>query len=130
MITSLRKSIRRIWVKDQGNSMVEAIVGTFLLSVALMSVGSVVVSVATQQRVSDILTQATNLAGQKVEEMHHLGYQSIQTAEEDFGEIDQFISYKRVTTVVPNASDTIKTIRVSVHHLGGQQVTLDTLIAR
>ncbi len=124
--------IRKLsWRKnEEGYSLVESVIATFLLTIALLSAASVLVAVTAQQRLSEIFTTATNLGEEKIETLRNDNYLQVAFEEEDYGEIVDHISFKRRVLVTPNAGDTLKTIEVIVTHMGGQQITLQTMIAR
>ncbi len=126
----MRRLLKKAFRKDEGFSLIEAMVGAALLTIGLLSAGSVLIAVAGQQKLSTVYTSATNLAEEKIEHIRNQRYVEIDGDNEDFGEMTNFVSYKRDTVVTPNGDDTLKTVEVTVVHLNGQTVKLQTLIAR
>lgn len=129
-MNKLRKYMKLSVKNKDGFSLVESIVATFLLTVGLLSAASVLITVAGHQKLANIFTTATNLAEEKMENLRNTNYLNIDTEDEDFGEILNNTTFSREVIVTPNAGDTLKTIEVTVVHMGGQKVVLQTLIAR
>ncbi len=130
---SLKRRINRHFRQgksQEGFSIVEAMVSVFILTVGLMAAASVLVSVAGSEKLSSVLTTATNLSQEKLEKVRHKSYTDVDDETEDFGGISKFPSFKRDVNVVSNLEDTMKTVEVVTTHLGGQSVTLVTLIRR
>jgi Tfp pilus assembly protein PilV len=130
---SLRRFIKKPnldWESQEGFSLVEAIVSVFILTVGLMAAASVLVSVAGSEKLSSVLTTATNLSQEKLEKIRHQAYTDVKSDSEDFGQIQKYPSFKRDVNVTKNADDTMKTVEVITTHLGGQSVRLVTLIRR
>lgn len=126
----MRRLMQKGFRKDEGFSLIEALVGVALLTIGLLSAGSVLIAVAGQQKLSTIYTTATNLAEDRIESLRHQTYEDIDDDSEDFGAMSEYVSFKRETVVTANAEDTLKTVEVTVTHLNGQTVKLQTLIAR
>ncbi len=126
----MRRLMKKAFRKEEGFSLIEAMVGTALLTIGLLSAGSVLIAVAGQQKLSGVYTTATNLAEEKIEFTRHEKYLDIDDDSQDFGGINDYVSYKRDMVVTPNGDNTLKTVEVTVTHLNGQTVKLQTLIAR
>jgi type IV pilus modification protein PilV len=123
-------SIQKIRSREEGFSLIESVVAIFLLAVGLLSAASVLVTASKHQKISSVFTTATNLSEEMIETMRHQKYVDMAAGIEDFGEITDNITFRREVVVTPNAEDTMKTVEVTVRHLGGQAVLLQTLIAR
>lgn len=132
----MKKNIKKLIKKVRGSgcsegfSLVEAVTAVFLLSIGLLSAGAVLISVSGHQRISQVITQETNLAQETIEALRNDDYTDLAGSTENYGEITSAIAFKREVTVTPNGDDTLKTIEVVVTHLGGQRVRLVTYIAR
>lgn len=129
-MNKLRRHLRFAVTRQEGFSVVESAVAIFLLTVGLLSTATVLTTVAGNQKVSLHFTTATTLAEEKIEALRHVHYDEVETSSEDFGEITDHISFRREVMVTPNAADTLKTLEVTVRHLGGQYVDFVTMIAR
>ena len=127
---NLRKWIIGCVRRQDGFSLVESAVGVFVLTAGLLSAASVLVTMASHQKLSAVFTSATHLAEQKIELLRNTKFKEIESETEEYGEITDHFSYFRSTQVTPNAGDTMKTVEVMVRHMGGQEVTFQTLIAR
>lgn len=116
--------------RNEGFSMVESVVGILLVTVGLVTTSSVLVTVAVHQKISDILTTATNIAEEELENLRNMPFSQIVTSEKDYGEITDHITFKKEVIVTPNGDDSLRTVEVTITHLGGQCVKFHTLIAR
>lgn len=129
-INRIIQNIRSKALRNEGFSLVESVVGILLVTVGLVSTSSVLVTVAVHQKISDILTTATNLAEEEIEELKNTSYTNIESSEWDFGTMSEYITFKKNLVVTPNGDDSLRTVEVTVTHLGGQSVKFQTLIAR
>ena len=112
------------------SSLAESVCAVFLLTLGLLSAASVLGAVAVHQRLTYILTSATTLAEEEVETLRKTKYTDMISETENFGAIPDNLAYQRVVVITPNATDTMKTVEVTVSHLGGQRVKLQTYIGR
>ncbi len=115
---------------QKGFTLIEVLVSMFLLTVGVLAASSTLIAVFKGQRYSASLMSATNLAQSRMETVKSTSYDGIASGTEAFGSITGFETFRRVTTVTPNADDTLKTVTVTVVSQKGQSITLETLIAR
>lgn len=113
-----------------GFTLTEVLMATFMLTVGLLATTSTMIAVYHRQTLSGSVMSATNLAQTKIEDLKSGTYDAVASTTEDFGSIADHAKYRRVTTVTPNADDTLKDVRVVVQAASGTQVELSSLIAR
>ncbi len=116
--------------KVGGFTLTEVVVSMFLLTVGILAASSTLMAVYNGQRYSASLMMATQLANSHMESIKSMSYSEIETTNERFGEISGYETFSRSTTVTPNAEDTLKTVVVQVSADVGQDITLETLVAR
>lgn len=124
------KRLRKWLSNEDGFTLTEIVVSTFLITIGLVSVAAVLSTAANRQNFSQGLTTATNLATSKLEEIKTVPYDLLTSGEEGFGTIENFISYKRELYVTPNGDDTLKVVKVVVTNAVGQQVAIETVVVR
>ena len=124
------KKQRPIWRNEDGFSLTEIVVSTFLVAIGLVSAASVLVAAANRQNLSQGLTSATNLCTATLEGFREKTYDEINSSTEGFGEITNYPAYKREVIVTPNADDTLKVVEVRVANGIGQHVSLETVVSR
>ncbi|MDP8223361.1 MAG: hypothetical protein P9L99_08385 [Candidatus Lernaella stagnicola] len=115
---------------EGGFTLAELVVGTFLVTVGLLSLAAVMSTVANRQEFSVQMTSMTNLASTKLESIKDVLYDDIESSEEGFGSIADFPAYKREVVVTPNEEDTLKVVEVKIYAAKGQQISIQTVIAR
>ena len=116
--------------KIAGFTLTEVVVSLFLLSVGILAATSTLMAVFKGQRYSASLMAATQLAQSHMESIKSMTYSQVSSTSEAYGEISGYETFSRITTVTPNADDTLKTVVVQVTSDEGQSITLETLVAR
>ena len=116
--------------KVGGFTLTEVVVSLFLLTVGILAATSTLMAVFKGQRYSASLMMATQLAQSHMEDIKSMSYSEIDSTNEAFGDISGYETFSCITTVTPNGDDTLKTVIVQVSADGGQDITLETLIAR
>lgn len=116
--------------KQEGFTLTEVMVSVFLLTVGLFSAGSTMLAVHRSHQLSGTLMTATNLAQSRMEDLKAATYDAVAGLTENYGEITDHPSYRRVTTVTPNADDTLKSVTVTVVDSTGASIELQSLMAR
>jgi len=124
------KQFRAILRGEEGFSLTELVVATFLVTLGLISVAAVMTTVAKRQEISQGLTTATNLCTTMLEEVKGMPYDNVASSEEGFGDIEQYPTYKREVIVTPNDADDLKVVQVKVTNANGQNVTIETVVVR
>ena len=112
-ILGLRKS-------NKGLTLVEVLVGSFVLTVSLLGMARLTAGVMKGNHLSNKVTTATTLAQEKMEDMVRLGYASTPVADttttENYNSIPSYPIFKRVTsTTVDNPGQKMKTVTVTVY---------------
>jgi prepilin-type N-terminal cleavage/methylation domain-containing protein len=113
-----------------GFSLIEVTVAIMVLSIGLLGLVGVLATVAHRQDFGQTVSIMTTLANTQLEQEKLLAYDSLVSITENFGSITDFPTYKRVTTVTPNAGDTLRTVVVLVTDHNGFQVSAQTMIAQ
>lgn len=116
--------------RRSGFTLTEVLMATFMLTVGLLATTSTMVAVYHRQSLSGSVMTATNLAQSKLEDIKSSKYDDVVSQTEDYGTISGNAKFRRVTTVTPNADNTLKDVRVLVRTASGPPVELNSLIAR
>ena len=124
------KNQRPIWRQEDGFSITEVVVSTFLVAIGLIAVAAVLVAAANRQNLSQGVTTATNLCTTALERVRLEAYDSVESSTEGFGDITDYPNYKRETIVTPNTEDTLKVVEVKVTNSLGQVVSIETVVVR
>jgi Tfp pilus assembly protein PilV len=121
---------------ESGFTLISVLIGTIVLSIGLLGAARLVVTVFNSNTFSQHLTTATTLAQEKIAVVQRLGYANADTAAgtEQYGTIDNYGAYQRVTSVSPNTPAAgIKAVTVTVSwrsRAHTHAVTLPTLFAQ
>ena len=111
--------------KDSGFTMIELLIAMGILSVALLSLGSMVYSVMNSTSLSKGMTVATTLMQDKMEGMKNTVVSSLTTGN-DTVQLGN-INYLRQWTVFPSANTRTITVTVNWTDRGPHNVTTTTL---
>lgn len=104
--------------RDDGFTLVEAMIGVVILTIISLGLMSLTVSMMRGSAFSNKMTTATTLAQDKLEHVKRLGYANATTTAgtESYDTIANYPAFKRITAV---ASDTpapaVKTVTVTVY---------------
>ena len=111
--------------KDSGFTMIELLIAMGILSVALLSLGSMVYSVMNSTSLSKGMTVATTLMQDKMESLKNTAVSSLTTGNDtvQLGNID----YLRQWTVSPSANTRTITVTVNWNDRGPHNVTTTTI---
>jgi type II secretion system protein I len=117
----------------QGFTLIEIMIATVIIAVALLGVASLTVGIIRGNSFSKRLTVATILAQDRLEEVKRLGYLNSSSAEdtENYGNISGYSGFKRVTAIVNDTPDPkMRTVNVSVYwDLDKHSVLLSTILS-
>jgi len=116
--------------RQGGFTVTEIVVALFLISVGVLSLASVMSSMANRQNYSLALTTMTNLASTTLEQIKSMPYDSVASSTEEYGEIPDNPTFKRVVIVTPDDSDLLKVVEVQMTNQNGQNVSIETVVAR
>jgi prepilin-type N-terminal cleavage/methylation domain-containing protein len=111
--------------KDSGFSIIELLVAMGILSIALLSLGSMVYSVMGSTSLSKGMTVATNLMQDKMEGLKNTVVSALTTGN-DTVQLGN-VSYLRQWTVAPSANTRTITVTVNWNDRGPHNVTTTTL---
>jgi type IV pilus assembly protein PilV len=104
--------------RDDGFTLIEAMIGVVILTIISLGLMSLTVSMMRGSMFSNKMTTATTLAQDKIEHVKRLGYTNANTAAgtESYNTIANFPAFKRVTDVASNTPATaVKTVTVTVY---------------
>jgi hypothetical protein len=87
-------------------------------------------TIAKRQTFSQAVTTMTNLGTTKLEEIKDRSYDAVASETDGFGEIANFPNFKREVIVTPNGDDSLRVVEVKVTATNGQQLSLQTVVAR
>jgi len=107
---------------DKGFTLLEILVAVTLLTIGLLGVAGLTVGIMRGNRHSNIVTTATTLAQDRMEEIRKRGYDNVDTTtfpDEDYNTITNFPFYKRVTSIAVGPSVNMKTVTITVSWDGG-----------
>lgn len=131
------KHMKRIKSGDsQGFNLIELLIAMVILSVGLLGTAALITGIIKANQASKHVTIATTLANDKVEYWASTPYSELPsvsgTTTEDFGSMDDFLSYKRLSRIrVNNPGTDMKRIDVSVYwRTGTNPVTMSTIVER
>ncbi len=123
-------NMKRAVKKDDGFGLVDAVVALAILIIGLLSTAFVMSAVASHQIGNSTRTVSTHLAQEKVEELRDKHYLEVSGNTDEFGDMAEYLDYRRVVTVLQNQDNTLKTVDVTVSHINGDSLTLSTRFAR
>lgn len=129
------KSLMRKLNNNQGYSLIEVFIAMVVLSIVLLGMAGLIHITVSINRNSAEKTVAVTLAQDKMEETITTGYLNLsstnQTDTEAYGDMANFLSYRRVTDIKMNKPDTdIKLITVEVYwNNDNRSVRLQSLIS-
>ena len=114
-----RSTIRSRIASDRGLSILEAMVGTVIVSIGLLGTAALLAGILKANDVSRNITMSAMLAQDKMESLKTLGYfyigDSNTTTAEDYGSINGFPRHRRVTSIhIDSPSTGMKTATVQV----------------
>ena len=125
-------------IDSRGFTLVELMIATLLLSVALLGIATLATVVIKGNLISKQITTSTALAQQKIEDYRTQGYASLTTSThpEDYGTIPAadgttglYSSYKRVSSIQDGPGTNMRTLTVTVSRQGDNAlVSLSTII--
>lgn len=118
------------WADQRGFTLPEVLVSLMMITIGLLSLAGVMGTVHNRQTIARSIDTMRYLANDTLETMKSQGYEPAASHTEDFGEITDFPSYRRVTSVTPDADDTLKVVEVEVTNSLGQQIVYDTVFVR
>ncbi len=107
---------------DKGFTLLEILVAVTLLTIGLLGVAGLTVGIMRGNIHSNIVTTATTLAQDRMEEIRKRGYDNVDTTtfpDEDYNTITNFPFYKRVTSIAVGPSVNMKTVTITVSWDGG-----------
>jgi Tfp pilus assembly protein PilV len=116
--------------RADGFTLVEVVVGIFLLTIGLLSLAASMSTAAKRQTFSQSITNMTTLANATLEQIKLDSFTSIVSSTQNFGQIPGFPRYKEQVIVTPNSDDSAVTIQVLVTDQSGFQVSLQTVVAQ
>ena len=116
--------------KSEGFTLIEVLITMVILAVGLLGMGALVVSVIQGNAQSNKITTATTLAQDRLEEIKTVGY-TLASKTENYGEIDGYPAYRRVTQVTDNTpAPRTSTVTVTVFwDSDDHSVALSTIIS-
>lgn len=121
------------WTDTSGFTLTEVLIGTVILSIGLLGMGTLTASIINGNARSTRTTAATVLAQEKVETIKRLGASGAANAAgtENYGTIAKYASYKRVTSVTANTPDAgLFTVTVTVFwRFDTRSLTLSTVLS-
>ena len=127
----LPDSIKKVSNDGNGFSLIEIIVGMFILSMALMGMAILTGAVIQGNSHGDKLTEASILAQDKIEYFKHIDYDSIVSSSTN-EQIERMTRYWVVTDDSPGPD--MKNLKVTVEWLNlrdqSQRITISTIISK
>jgi prepilin-type N-terminal cleavage/methylation domain-containing protein len=108
----------RIFSNTAGFTLIEILIAAMIISIASLGVASLTVGIIRGNSFSKQVTMATTLAQDQLENVKRLGYTNSSSAvgTEDYGSIQDYTAFKRVTSVTNNTPSTnISTVNVTVY---------------
>ncbi len=119
---------------NSGLTLLEVLIAMVILAIGSLAVAGLTVGIIRGNLFSNKLTTAMTLAQDKMEGIKRLGYANAGTAQgtENYKTIQNFLPYKRVTTVSSNAPTAgMKTVMVRVYwDSDAHSVALNTILAQ
>lgn len=121
--------------KDRGFTIIEVLIAIVILSIALLGMAGLTVGIMTGNDHSKLLTTATTLAQDKMEEVRRSGYSGTPsvdtTTTENYNTMSSYPLFKRITvTAVDSPSAGMKTITVTVYwNSDARSTELKTILA-
>ncbi|MBW1698731.1 MAG: prepilin-type N-terminal cleavage/methylation domain-containing protein [Deltaproteobacteria bacterium] len=120
----------RIGKKDSGFTLVEVLVTMVILAIALLGMAALLAGIMQGNTYSNMVTTATTLAQEKLEEVRRIGYSGVESGEENYGDITDFPLFKRTTNVTSDSPAAgMKTVTVTVYwNSNNKSVELKTIL--
>ncbi len=117
---------------DKGFTLLEILVALTLLTVGLLGVAGLTVGIMRGNRHSNVVTTATTLAQDRMEEIRKRGYIGADSLAGTENSVTGFPFYKRVTVITNNTpSLNMKTVEITVSWDGGaSSVALVSLLVQ
>lgn len=102
---------------ESGYYMLEVLVALFLFGLVMMGLAQLGYASMLGNRTSQMMTEATALAQERLEEVKRAGFDGADdlAETEGYGEIDGYDLYKRETTVVTVGGGRMKHVTVTVY---------------
>jgi prepilin-type N-terminal cleavage/methylation domain-containing protein len=101
---------------SDGFTLIEILIATVIISVASLGVADLTVGIMRGNSFSQRLTTAATLAQDRLEQIKRIGYQNVGTlvGTENYGDIDNYSGYKRVTSTADNSLLPMRIVTVEV----------------
>lgn len=100
-------------IKSKGFTLIEILIALVILSISLLAIAGLMAMTTKNNSFGGHLTEAATFAQDRLEELRVISYANLTSGTDT--KKSSGIDYTRILTVVPNATDTLRTVTITVN---------------